>query len=274
MCVSIDRQRGVHTPRVGDFRLHRMRLVLLIVAAVLLCILPTAHAKPRPINDILNDATLVAKDLSAQVAKYIPEWEEDGRFKFKEGDEHYDVMKIVMDFLLERRDDLMRMAAESAEKYKKNQKFTTTQSRIDAAISYECKKNALAGSVATFIPGSPAVLGGVASSLALQYYLVNIIASLRGYDISSDRVQSLVWLTFLADLGTEGIHRSTKKLSSAALSQLVQMAVRRISQNAVQKAVKKWALSFVPLVGSAIGGATDYYSCSWTAEHAQSEIFG
>lgn len=158
-------------------------------------------------------------------------------------------------------------AGELAASYR--QQYATDEEAIDALIRWQIAKAAAAGFV-TNLGGAvtlPVALpANVLSALYIQIRMVAAIAVLRGHELKSDRVRTVVLAclcgTSLADMIKEAGMGVGAGLAQQAVASLSSEAVKRIKHAGKIEALRRasGALNFsklTPLLGGLVAGVLD-----------------
>jgi uncharacterized protein (DUF697 family) len=121
------------------------------------------------------------------------------------------------------------------------------------------------GGIAALPVSVPANLSSV---IFLQLRMVAAIAILAGYDVRSDKVRTLIYVTLLGSTATEVFKEAGvklgRRLTSAAIMRLTSHVARRMGKSAVARLMARLGLAqagrltrLVPVAGGLIAGAAD-----------------
>lgn len=121
------------------------------------------------------------------------------------------------------------------------------------------------GGVSTLPVAIPANVSGV---IYLQLRMVAAIAIMAGYDVQSDKVRTLIYVTLLGSAAAEVLKeagiRLGQRLTAAAIMRLTGQVTRRMSSSAAARLMARLGLAqagnlarLVPVAGGLIAGATD-----------------
>jgi uncharacterized protein (DUF697 family) len=166
-------------------------------------------------------------------------------------------------------------------------KFGTVEDAIDSLISYQIGKATVAGFLAgiggvVMLP--VAVPANLASVLWIQIRMIAAIAHIRGFDIRSDQVKTLV-LACLAGSSAIDVLKGVGvnvggKLTQRAISSIAGATLMRINKAVGFRLLAKTGTTatinlskLVPFVGGAVGGAVDGFVTREIGK-AASRLFG
>lgn len=113
-----------------------------------------------------------------------------------------------------------------------------------------------------------AIPANVSGFLFLQLRMVAAIAIMAGYDVRSDKVRTLIYVTLLGSAAAEVLKeagiRLGQRLTAAAITKLTGQVVRRMSSSAAARLMARLGLAragnlarLVPVAGGLIAAATD-----------------
>ena len=163
----------------------------------------------------------------------------------------------------------------------------TLEEQIDRLIRNQTAKSAATG----FLTGLGGILTlpvAVPADLAATYFIqvrmIGAIAVMRGYDIHSDQMKTLIYLALCGDGVREALKdigvTLGKKLTEAAIKQISGATLNKINSavgfRLLTKAGETGLINFskgIPLVGGLIGAGVNGYSTDLVGEAAK-KIFG
>lgn len=163
---------------------------------------------------------------------------------------------------------------------------TDREKAVEAVVSDHLKLAAAGGFVTGlggFVTMPVALPANVAGFYVIATRMAAAVATLRGYDVSSDEVRSAVLLSLVGadsgDLLRKAGYGSTGRLANLAAQRLpgpVLMAVNkgvgfRLLTQAGKKTFSRLGRG-VPLVGAAVGAGLDVYLLRQIAEHVRAEF--
>ncbi|HMV35708.1 MAG TPA: EcsC family protein [Turneriella sp.] len=113
-----------------------------------------------------------------------------------------------------------------------------------------------------------AIPANVSSVIYLQLRMVAAIAIMAGYDVRSDKVRTLIYVTLLGSAAAEVLKEAGIKLgqriTTAAIMRLTGQVARRMTSSAAARLMARLGLAqagnlarLVPVAGGLIAGATD-----------------
>lgn len=163
-------------------------------------------------------------------------------------------------------------------------RYGRTEEAIDRLVANQRRKCTATG----FVTG----LGGMMtlpvalpadlySSLVIQMNMIVAIAVIRGYDVNSDQVRTLVFLCIIGNsigdvLRQAGIKMVTNYTAKAIIPKLSQAVSKKIATNVGSKLLVKASTKgvssmakMVPVLGGVIGGAYNYAEVSTYANIAR-----
>lgn len=163
-------------------------------------------------------------------------------------------------------------------------RYGRTEEAIDRLVANQRRKCTATG----FVTG----LGGMMtlpvalpadlySSLVIQMNMIVAIAVIRGYDVNSDQVRTLVFLCIIGNsigdvLKQAGIKMMTNYTAKAIIPKLSQAVSKKIATNVGSKLLVKASTKgvssmakMVPVLGGVIGGAYNYAEVSTYANIAR-----
>lgn len=162
-------------------------------------------------------------------------------------------------------------------------KSNSVNEAIDKLIKNQCLKTGATG----FVTG----LGGVmtlpvsipadlASSVYVEMRMASCIAYMRGYDVLSDQVKTMVYLTLcgdsatkvLKDIGIEVSMKSAKVFASKISGKLLQEINKKVGFRLFTKAGTKGVINIgkaIPLIGGFVGGGFNIISTKAIGEVAK-----
>lgn len=163
-------------------------------------------------------------------------------------------------------------------------RYGRTEEAIDRMVANQRRKCTATG----FVTG----LGGMMtlpvalpadlySSLVIQMNMIVAIAVIRGYDVNSDQVRTLVFLCIIGNsigdvLKQAGIKMVTNYTAKAIIPKLSQAVSQKIATNVGSKLLVKASTKgvssmakMVPVLGGVIGGAYNYAEVSTYANIAR-----
>jgi len=162
-----------------------------------------------------------------------------------------------------------------------------TDDAIDSLIAWQITKAGTAG----FITGVGGVLTlpvtiptNLAGVLYIQVRMIGAIAHLRGYDVRSDQVRTLVFaclagsaaLDILKDLGIHIGAQLTRQMILRISGEVLERINRAVGFRLVTKAGTRGAVNLikvVPIVGGLVGGALDA-AATKVIGHTAKQVFG
>jgi len=138
-------------------------------------------------------------------------------------------------------------------------------------IAWQTTKAAASGFVTNLggIAALPvAIPANISSVLYLQLRMVAAIALMGGYDVRSDKVRTLVYVSLLGSAATDILKKAGiklgERLTQAAIVRMTGYVARRMSTSAAARLLARLGLSqagklsrLVPVAGGVIAGATD-----------------
>ncbi|MFZ5629424.1 MAG: EcsC family protein [Spirochaetota bacterium] len=113
-----------------------------------------------------------------------------------------------------------------------------------------------------------AIPANISSVIYLQLRMVAAIAIMAGYDVRSDKVRTLIYVTLLGSAAAEVLKEAGiklgQRLTTAAIMRLTGQVARRMSSSAAARLMARLGLAqagnlarLVPVAGGLIAGATD-----------------
>lgn len=159
---------------------------------------------------------------------------------------------------------------------------------IDKMVKNQLSKNTVNGFVSSFggVITMPATLPvNLTSVIYVQMRMIAAIATIRGYDIRNDEVQTFVYSCMVGNaisdtlkqvgvqIGNKVTTNSIKKISGKTLTKINQaVGFRLITKFGTKGAVNLGKL--VPVVGAGVGAAFDYTSTRIIAVRAKKVFVG
>jgi uncharacterized protein (DUF697 family) len=113
-----------------------------------------------------------------------------------------------------------------------------------------------------------AIPANISSVIFLQMRMVAAIAMMGGYDVRSDKVRTLIYVTLLGSAATEVLKEAGiklgQRLTTAAIMRLTGQVARRMTKSAAARLMARLGLAqagnfarLVPVAGGVIAGAAD-----------------
>lgn len=166
-----------------------------------------------------------------------------------------------------------------------------------------CLQNAIAGAgisaaaqgatLASLGLGVPAAIAGqvsasLAASISLQVSLVSAVATIRGFDVYEPRVQHMLLLCILGDVGTEAVKQTMAQMgtkgattlvagvSGATLKEINKMLFPYLGMLFITKAGKTGLINlanWIPVVGPAVSFFADGATCKAFSKQADYRVF-
>ncbi|GAB4423040.1 MAG: hypothetical protein OHK0011_02650 [Turneriella sp.] len=138
-------------------------------------------------------------------------------------------------------------------------------------IGWQMTKAAASGFITNLggISTLPAAMtANISSVIYLQLRVVAAIAIMAGYDVRSDKVRTLIYVTLLGSAAAEVLKEAGiklgQRLTAAAIMRLTGHVARRMSSSAAARLMARLGLAqagnlarLVPVAGGLIAGATD-----------------
>ena len=166
--------------------------------------------------------------------------------------------------------------------------YVTRYGRTDAAIDRMVSNQRLKCTTTGFVTG----LGGfmtlpvtlpadLATSLYIEIRMIAAVAAIRGYDINSDEVKTLVYLCLVGNaagdiLKQAGIKCMTNWAAKKLIPLISEKIAQQVAKNVGSKLLVKTAakglpklVKLVPFVGGIVGGAYNYGEVSLFAKMAK-----
>ncbi|MBT4286484.1 MAG: EcsC family protein [Deltaproteobacteria bacterium] len=173
-----------------------------------------------------------------------------------------------------------------ADRYLNNKKYPTQLDKINALVRIELTKN--------FTTGFLTSLGGIftlpftipaslAANWVIQTRMVAAMAYIGGFNIDDPPVRVSIALCLLGKKGKQALHGDYKdfqkllrkdhiaKLSKQTIQMLNLVIANRLMKLSAQKGLTRLGKA-IPIIGGALGGVLDYYSCKNSSEFAM-ELF-
>ena len=172
---------------------------------------------------------------------------------------------------------LLTPAKELAEEYL--EKEGKTEDAINSMIAWRTTYAAGTG----FITGLGSIYGisaGLASSYALSANTVAAIAYLRGYDLNSEAVKTMILLCLVGEVGVDILEQAGIQIGTKVCQNLINQIPgrvlieinKKVGFRLITKAGEKGVINLmkiVPIVGGVVSGAADSQfvnSCAKTAK--------
>lgn len=178
-------------------------------------------------------------------------------------------------------DSIQELADEYVEKYGR------TEKAIDKMVSNQRLKCTATG----FVTG----LGGlvtlpitipadIASSLYIEIRMIAAVAAIRGYDINSDEVKTLVYLCIVGNsvgdvLKQAGIKSLTNYSAKVLIPKISKAVAAKVAENVGNKLLLKTSTKvlpklgkMVPVIGGVVSGAYNYAEVSAFAKVARNRF--
>lgn len=162
-------------------------------------------------------------------------------------------------------------------------KHTSTEAAIDDMVKYQITKCGTSG----FLSGLGGVIvlpiaipANISSVLYVQMRMIAAIAVMRGYNINSDQVRTLVYVsltgTAAADILKQAGIKIGEKMTNSIIMKIPGKVCRAINKKVgfmlLTKAGEKGAVNLVklvPLIGGFVGGVVDIYATNKIAKTAK-----
>ena len=173
-------------------------------------------------------------------------------------------------------------AQKLADRYLNNKKYPTQLDKINALVKIELTKN--------FTSGFLTSLGGIftlpftipaslAANWVIQTRMVAAMAYIGGFNIDDPPVRVSIALCLLGKKGQQALEGDYNefqkllrkdqiaKLSKQTIQMLNLVIANRLMKLAAQKGLSRLGKA-IPIIGGALGGFLDYYSCKNSSEFA------
>lgn len=163
-------------------------------------------------------------------------------------------------------------------------RYGRTEKAIDRMVSNQRLKCTATGFV-TGLGGlmtlPVAIPADLASSLYIEIRMIAAIAAIRGYDINSDEVKTLVYLCIVGNssgdvLKQAGLKSLTNYTAKTLLPMISKTVAKKIAENVGNKLILKTSTKvlpklgkMVPVVGGVVSGAYNYAEVSTYAKVAR-----
>jgi uncharacterized protein (DUF697 family) len=175
-------------------------------------------------------------------------------------------------------------ARDLAHEYRDDERYATSDERVDALIERETIKNFTTGfvtglgGVITLPVAVPSALG---ASWLIQARMAGAIATIYGHDLASPRVRTTILMSLAGDVARDAIRDLGlplgPKLTQHAVDQIPGRALveinKRIGLRLLTRAGERSIAGFsrfVPIVGGVVGGTLDAVVCRMVGRTAKS----
>ncbi len=173
--------------------------------------------------------------------------------------------------------------------YVADYKGKNTESAIESLVNTQSLKTSLTGFVTGLgglITLPVSVPADVASSMYVNMRMVAAIALLRGYDLKSDQVRTMVFVTMVREtlkdvLKSVGVKVGEKMAKEAIQKYITRDVLKKINNAVVKKFITKAGskgiinlTKWVPIIGGIVSGAFDYAETKGIAKIAKKTFVG
>ena len=163
-------------------------------------------------------------------------------------------------------------------------RYGRTEKAIDRLVSNQrlkCTATGFVTGLGGVVTLPVAIPADLASSLYIEIRMIAAIAAIRGYDVESDEVRTLIYLCLVGNtagdiLKQAGIKCMTDLAAKKLIPLLSKKVAEKVAENVGGKLLMKTAAKglpklakMVPIVGGVVGGAYNYAEVSVYAKVAR-----
>lgn len=178
-------------------------------------------------------------------------------------------------------DSIQELADEYVERYGR------TEKAIDKMVSNQrlkCTATGFVTGLGGFVTLPITIPADIASSLYIEIRMIAAVAAIRGYDINSDEVKTLVYLCIVGNsvgdvLKQAGLKSLTNYTAKVLIPKISNAIAAKVAENVGNKLLLKTSTKvlpklgkMVPVIGGVVSGAYNYAEVSAFAKVARNRF--
>ena len=178
-------------------------------------------------------------------------------------------------------DSIQELADEYVERYRR------TEKAIDKMVSNQrlkCTATSFVTGLGGFVTLPITIPADIASSLYIEIRMIAAVAAIRGYDINSDEVKTLVYLCIVGNsvgdvLKQAGLKSLTNYTAKVLIPKISNAIAAKVAENVGNKLLLKTSTKvlpklgkMVPVIGGVVSGAYNYAEVSAFAKVARNRF--
>lgn len=178
-------------------------------------------------------------------------------------------------------DSIQELADEYVERYGR------TEKAIDKMVSNQrlkCTATGFVTGLGGFVTLPITIPADIASSLYIEIRMIAAVAAIRGYDINSDEVKTLVYLCIVGNsvgdvLKQAGLKSLTNYTAKVLIPKISKSIAAKVAENVGNKLLLKTSTKvlpklgkMVPVIGGVVSGAYNYAEVSAFAKVARNRF--
>lgn len=178
-------------------------------------------------------------------------------------------------------DSIQELADEYVERYRR------TEKAIDKMVSNQrlkCTATGFVTGLGGFVTLPITIPADIASSLYIEIRMIAAVAAIRGYDINSDEVKTLVYLCIVGNsvgdvLKQAGLKSLTNYTAKVLIPKISNAIAAKVAENVGNKLLLKTSTKvlpklgkMVPVIGGVVSGAYNYAEVSAFAKVARNRF--